>query len=94
MSADDDWRLKIEPSDKPWIKGAVLRWRTYFAPSARWDHDHCVFCWDKFSETIPDALRAGYATEDDRPRHWICDECFEGFRERFGLVVVGDRDSN
>ena len=66
-----------------------------------WDHDHCEFCWAKFMaadfppeqrewrEQHPDILTASYTpAQPQRRRIWICPDCFEDFRERFGWVVV------
>lgn len=53
-------------------------------PVPGWDHEHCAFCWEKFAEQ-KGCLRAGYATEDGR--HWICPECFQDLRGRFGWQV-------
>lgn len=63
---------------------AVLSKSTYKMPSPNWDHDHCVFCFDKFSER-PDDLSEGYHTADRK--YWICPECFDDFREMFHFTV-------
>jgi hypothetical protein len=53
------------------------------------DHDHCAFCWAKFMvEDRPDVLHEGYATADDA--HWICEPCFQDFRERFHWQLMAD----
>ena len=79
---DDDWRLTGQEAD---LQGVVLRRLQYptRANQPEWDHDHCEFCWAKFSmdPRIADALTAGYATLDEY--YWICDGCFSDFRERF-----------
>lgn len=45
------------------------------------DHDHCEFCWAKFSD-LDGCLHEGYSTLD-RYR-WICRACYAEFKERFG----------
>ena len=66
----------------------VLHWRSYRQRSAERDHDHCEFCWAKFAlaALLPDALHAGYTTEDEY--RWICEGCFNDFRERFSWQVA------
>ena len=44
-----------------------------------WDHDHCEFCGDKFG--FSGTLTEGWTTVDEY--RWICDPCFNDFRERF-----------
>ncbi len=59
--------------------------------SESWDHDHCEFCWAKFAEEIliPDSLHEGYATADNY--RWICEACFEDFKDQFGWRLIEDR---
>lgn len=79
----DDWRLH---GQERYLAGVTLSRVAYVAPSARWDHDHCEFCWAKFMEVdAPDILREGYVTDDRRD--WICPKCFEDFRELFGWSI-------
>jgi len=77
----DDWRLRSQAN---FLQGVTLIRRPYRqdSPNPDWDHDHCEFCFAKFSlDEKLDALRSGYATLDDS--HWICEQCFLDFRERF-----------
>ena len=82
---DKDPRLT---NQEDYLKGVTLFKKKYSQYSEEWDHDHCVFCWAKFAEKdlIPDALHQGYATKDDE--HWICEECFQDFREAFSWKVI------
>jgi hypothetical protein len=86
MSDSSDWRLQ---GQERFLKGVDLCRRAYrrYTKNPDWDHDHCSFCWAKFSvEDQPDAVHEGYCTLDEY--RWICDECFEDFKERFGWRVV------
>lgn len=74
---EDDWRLQ---GQEKYLQGATLQRTAYKKWSETWDHDHCEFCWAKFSEREND-LHEGYCTLDQR--HWICDECFQDFKEKF-----------
>ena len=77
----NDWRRSGQEN---YLKGVVLQLETYAPPRPSWDHEHCEFCNSKISQHAEDLPR-GYATPD-RYR-WICETCFEDFREEFGFVV-------
>jgi len=87
MIEKDDWRLN---NQEKYLVGVILVRRLYRQNpyNPEWDHDHCEFCWAKFSldNRIEDALRSGYATTDDY--HWICQTCFEDFKEMFKWKVI------
>jgi hypothetical protein len=83
MREPNDWRLTNQQN---YLKNAELSFDQYVAPSAEWDHDHCVFCWDKFMQGQPDTLTEGYVTTDGQ--HWVCEQCFEDFKQEFGFKVV------
>lgn len=51
------------------------------------DHDHCVFCWDKFAE-YDGCLHEGYSTRDRY--YWICQSCFRDFQARFCWKVIDE----
>jgi hypothetical protein len=53
---------------------------------ARWDHDHCEFCGAKFADAEWAEVREGWTAPTEY--HWICDQCFRDFRERFAWKVV------
>lgn len=78
----DDWRLT---GQEDWLKGVKLLFKPYQRYSATWDHDHCEFCYAKFS-LRPGDLSEGYTTEDQY--RWICSPCFNDFRESFGWIIV------
>jgi hypothetical protein len=108
----DDWRLGRGQED--WCRGLTFRWSrwrptpsiTYnpdgtTSPSV-WDHDHCEFCWQEFSDNDHDCgdgsrrLLEGYAArgpaksapEQQRDDyHWVCPACFEDFKSHFGWRV-------
>ena len=88
MMPKDDWRRM---GQEDYLTGVRL-YHIPFAPlSEQWDHEHCVFCWDKFflHPDYPEFLREGYCTEkvNSRDAHWICPQCFRDFREEFGWTV-------
>jgi hypothetical protein len=85
-----DWRLEGQESSlRAVLRGVELRLVTWSTSDGH-DHDHCEFCWARIS----DRPRAGYeydrayATLDQR--RWICEPCFDDFRDRFALVVISD----
>ena len=77
-ASPDDWRRQ---GQERFLAGKRLRRQAYQPSRLGWDHDHCAFCGAKFSLQAPD-LAEGHATEDSY--HWVCDGCFEDFREEMG----------
>ena len=65
MLEKNDWRLL---NQQEYLMNAKLKKAEYKMPSEKWDHDHCAFCWDKFSENKED-LTQGYCTADQK--YWI-----------------------
>ncbi len=65
-------------------------------PPYPWDHDHCEFCGSKFEETAraaerlpadPSILTEGYVTVDPEVDEWVCERCFEDFKDEFNWSV-------
>lgn len=76
----EDWRLSVPRDD---LYGKTLKKCHWHATESN-DHDHCEFCWAKFSEREED-LHEGYCTMQDS--RWICEECFHDFKEMFGWKI-------
>lgn len=53
------------------------------------DHEHCVFCWDKFLKNENIKMNV-YATTN--LKYWICEKCFNDFRKEFDWIVVKPED--
>lgn len=88
MVADDDWRLQ---GQERYLARAILIRRSYrpYPANPRWDHDHCEFCWAKFTvEDEPDALHEGYSTEDEY--RWVCERCVADFQDRFEWTLKSE----
>jgi len=86
----DNWRFRNQEN---YLSGVTVVHRKYRrnATNPNGDHDHCSFCWAKFSlDDGPDLLKEGYATTDDY--HWICSQCFEDFKDRFHWSVLEDME--
>lgn len=83
MKEANDWRLQGQDE---YMKGIKLL-KTEFAKTSTNDHEHCEFCMAKFGEE-PENLHSGYCTID-RYR-WICEQCFEDFKDDFEWQVVGE----
>jgi hypothetical protein len=83
MSETTDPRIT---NQKKFLFGVVLKKRTWSRQAPEWDHDHCAFCWAKFSDVDDvDALHEGYATSD--MDHWVCTTCFADFRTHFQWLI-------
>jgi hypothetical protein len=79
----DDWRRQ---GQEKYLFGASFCLKKYSNRKTTTDHDHCEFCFAKFSDTIPDALREGYTTQDNY--RWICKQCFADFKAEFEFTVL------
>ena len=84
MVDSTDWRL-ADPHE--YLTGITLVRRVWRQSRPHWDHDHCEFCWADFGVhgDEPDVLREGWTTPDEY--RWICDTCFNDFREQFGWQI-------
>ncbi|HBD06038.1 MAG TPA: hypothetical protein DCY93_01330 [Firmicutes bacterium] len=77
----DDWRLmgqekvlsnvELKKMDKKYIQSKSVLW-----------HEHCMFCTDKITNEYG---KDAYATLDEY--YWICEECFNDFKEKFKWTV-------
>lgn len=76
----NDWRYNGQ--DKYLMNAQLMLCK--FDKSIR-DHDHCEFCWKRFSEYVDD-LHTGYCTLDKY--YWICEDCFTDFKDMFMWKVV------
>ena len=80
---NNDWRLQ---GQEQYLRGALLHWSTYHPRTVGNDHDHCEFCFVKFMEAAyAGTMQEGYTTDDGH--RWICRQCFNDFKERFGFVI-------
>lgn len=82
MIEKDDMRLA---GQERYLKDKTLFFQKWIPHNEEWEHDHCEFCWEKFSDAA-DSLQEGYTTEDRY--YWICSECFEDFKESFGWKIT------
>ena len=78
---EKDWRIDGMEKHFAYLNGRTLEW-TEFEPTENWDHEHCVFCWEKLNGPGIE----WYRTEDGGD--WICPVCFENFKERFGWKIL------
>jgi len=83
LAVDDDWRLM---GQEKYLQGRRLTLRTWWPYRDGWDHDHCSFCQRHISvppaTDDPDAVDRGYVTDDNY--NWVCETCFDDFRDRLG----------
>ncbi len=77
-----DWRLR---GQEGYLSGKTLYYRKWADFRKHCEHDHCEFCWDKFSEAS-DTLSEGYTTEDNY--YWICEDCYNSFKEMFNWTLI------
>lgn len=80
---ENDWRLSNQFNYL--YKSKLIR--TTFKKTNTNDHEHCEFCWDKFSEEDND-LHEGYCTLDKC--RWICDNCYNDFNQIFRWELINN----
>ena len=100
MIEENDWRLEIAPNgldNEELVKEDVA---TFFEarknewdgknPFEFWDHDHCVFCYEKFMIETADKQPFAYHTQDYDI--WICEICYNDFKERLNWKLVENKN--
>ena len=75
---NNDWRLTNQLS---YLGNKDLTHTHYKKYSNSWGHDHCEFCFTIFENKE----QPGYCTLDYY--HWICETCFDDFKEIFNWKV-------
>lgn len=80
---ESDWRIT---NQKSYLESKKIK-RSKFQRTERSDHEHCEFCWEKFSE-YDGTLHEGFCTLDKY--YWICEECFNDFRSEFKWELVDE----
>jgi transposase-like protein len=73
---ENDWRFIGQ--DK-FLKGVKLKFKK-FNSTINNDHEHCIFCTSKISES-PKDINEAYCTLDEKK--WICQECYKDFNYMF-----------
>ena len=82
---ENDWRLN---GQEDYLINVSLKYTRYVSSKTN-EHEHCIFCWHKFMEDCIDVIDCsifGYLTLDNK--YWICDKCFEDFKELFKWDIV------
>lgn len=77
---ESDWRYT---NQKDYLYGVELVYSSFEATKLN-DHEHCVFCWEKFSE-LKENLYEGYCTIDRK--YWICEKCYNDFKYMLDWIV-------
>lgn len=81
-----DWRLEIYNG---FLNNKTFEFRKYRSVETNNDHDHCELCFKRFSYTVDNDLKQGYAyyNELTNQTNWICEKCFNDFKEELGLKI-------
>lgn len=88
----DDWRLK---GYKGIFSGKKFTFQEFHSSSKN-DHEHCEFCWKKITDlSIEETEKSGYVYYDEKSKqsHWICQSCFNEFKEKLDLKTNDCFDS-
>ena len=86
VKKNDDWRILAY---KGFMDGQKFE-KLDFVSSDKNDHEHCEFCYAKITdlENLSEKVeKSGYVYKDlEKNRsHWLCQECFNDFKERFNF---------
>ena len=79
MVEKDDWRLR---GQEEYLHGKKFRYMKFTSAGRNSLHEHCEFCWHKIMEQAEGAAHCsgwGFCTLDTR--YWVCEGCFEDFKE-------------
>jgi len=77
LDREDDWRLQGQNQ----LHAEVLHFAPYKPQRRGSEHDCCQFCWKRFkSKPQHNFLHEGFVTRD---RRWICENCYEDFKDIF-----------
>lgn len=90
----NDWRNR---GQEDYLMNVELRKKSFHAnspnstddPRKYNDHEHCDFCFKKIMENCGGMIDCdvdGYCTIDEKT--WICNDCFNEFRNEFGWVIL------
>jgi len=86
MENKNDWRLT---NQMQYLDGKTLKYVSYEEYSKEWNHEHCEFCWGKFSKG-ENYLHEGYCSLDNY--RWICSECYEDFKGMFAWKIENEEN--
>lgn len=78
----------VEAEAQRWIGAGRANADELFAEKVQhiW-HEHCAFCWEK---ALTNKACVFYCTTDFK--HWICEECFNDFKNKFHWTIHGYDD--
>jgi hypothetical protein len=83
MISKDDWRLTGHQAN--YMHGELLRFGPYKPRKKGSEHDHCEFCFRRFSSAERvNFCSEGFYTEDER---WICETCYDDFKMLFDWAL-------
>ncbi len=82
----EPWYI-LESRRKDYLHNKTLYRRDY--PCRAGEHEHCEFCWARFS-ALPEDLHGGYY--EPQSESWLCPDCVEQFSDLFGWTVTEAED--
>ena len=85
MLQKNDWRIMSQDS---YIHGRSFKKNVYHAYRPGWDHDHCIYCTEKFAEEklSSGSIQEGYSTIDEGL--WVCPQCYEDFKNYYDMFLM------
>lgn len=76
------WYIE-EYEEKDYLHNKELQYKEFIGEDKN-DHEHCELCWHRISNLKDDSHNGYY---EELSKSWICDECFNDFKDLFGWSV-------
>ena len=80
----DDWRLN---GQEEYLYKARLQKKKFESAADSFYHEHCDFCYAKFSNYDEDLHWGYYFDKGNYHDFWICDTCYNDFKVQFEWTV-------
>ncbi len=77
----DDWRIM---NQEVYLLNKKLEHRRFDRALCVEEHDQCDFCWALFDKDKENPSYAYYSPDE---KVWVCEECYNDFKEHFNWIV-------
>ena len=63
--------------------------KKFAPPHPKWDHEHCIICWERFSEQEGEQHFGYFRLNEQNQEDWLCEKCYNeyivsGFGKKLG----------
>ena len=82
----DDWRIM---NQEIYLQNKQLQHRRFDRSLCVDEHEQCDFCWALFDKDKDNPLYAYYVPDE---KVWICEKCYNDFKDYFVWTVEEDKE--